>query len=389
MRKKEIIDTIFYFVSILVNIVICVTLLFLLIGRDRINGRYMITNEEMKKKLEAKKNDLPENVYEILLKIVDSNDESEKKYFNYVIDLPFKKSKIENNNEKEILDYLDKNFYGLKKLKKEIVTYLNRKKAGYQNKNLLFLGCPGVGKTSFAQAVAKALNREYVHIAMGGVTDEKKIRGYRKTYVGAGPGAIIKGIKECGYNNPLVLLDEIDKIENSSVLNEGNVSGALAEILDPIQKNKFVDNYLEFEFDLSNVLFIATANYGFRINEFIKNRFHVIEIENYSEEDLNKIFDSVIGPKKIEEAKLENVKFEDCFLKDVIKKYFKEIKKQRLEKEKCYKISVRDLIKIAEDIISTFKINFCSNNICKKKEISKDDFIEELNEKEKDLLKLI
>ena len=321
---------------------------------------------------EEKKEDLPSNVYSRLLEIVDL--ESEQKYFNFVINLPFKKSKHEIDDIEKIKKKLNDNFYGLDDLKKEVENFLVRKKFGLENKNLLFYGCPGNGKTTFAKAFAKSIGRELVRISLGGSGGEKIIRGSNKVYLGSGPGRIMQGIKDCGYNNPVVLLDEIDKVSFSRNIEEGDLQNALLELLDSKQNNDFNDHYLDFGFDLSNVLFIATANNVENINPALKDRFSSFYVRNYSAEELNEMFNNIIGPnliKKINNKNIKNIKlkFQKNFFQDEINQYTKYSYKYS-SKQTCYHFTVRKLKDIANDVLT----EFIKNNIVNKTTNTTIDF---------------
>ncbi|MBQ4208890.1 AAA family ATPase [bacterium] len=328
--------------------------------------------EDNTKILEEKKEDLPSNVYSRLLEIVDL--ESEQKYFNFVINLPFKKSKHEIDDIEKIKKKLNDNFYGLDDLKKEVENFLVRKKFGLENKNLLFYGCPGNGKTTFAKAFAKSIGRELVRISLGGSGGEKIIRGSNKVYLGSGPGRIMQGIKDCGYNNPVVLLDEIDKVSFSRNIEEGDLQNALLELLDSKQNNDFNDHYLDFGFDLSNVLFIATANNVENINPALKDRFSSFYVRNYSAEELNEMFNNIIGPnliKKINNKNIKNIKlkFQKNFFQDEINQYTKYSYKYS-SKQTCYHFTVRKLKDIANDVLT----EFIKNNIVNKTTNTTIDF---------------
>ena len=202
-------------------------------------------------------------------------------YLDFVTSLSWKHPEftpIDLNRAEEILD---EDHYGLKKVKERIIQQiavmaLNRKQYG---SILLFVGAPGTGKTSIGQSIAKALHREYVRISLGGIRDEAEIRGHRRTYIGAMPGRIMEGIKRSGVSNPVVVLDEVDKLAKDY---GGDPASALLEVLDPEQNSTFTDHYMNVPYDLSNVLFVCTANSTDTIPEPLLNRMEVIDFPGYT-----------------------------------------------------------------------------------------------------------
>ncbi len=255
-------------------------------------------------------------------------------YIETILGLPWRKEKKGNINLDKAEKILNEDHHGLEKVKERVLEYLAVIQLSKSLKGpiLCLVGPPGVGKTSIAKSVARAINRDFVRMSLGGVRDEAEIRGHRRTYIGAIPGRIITSIKESGSKNPVFLFDEVDKIGADF---KGDPASALLEVLDPEQNKEFTDHYLEVPFDLSKVMFITTANTTDTIPRPLLDRMEVINVTGYTEEEKVKIAQDYLIPKKVKEHGLKeaNIRFSERSLHDLINYYTRESGVRNLERE--------------------------------------------------------
>ena len=255
-------------------------------------------------------------------------------YVELLVDLPWGEYSKDNFDLIKAKKVLDADHFGLEKVKERIIEYLAvlKMKGDMKAPILCLYGPPGVGKTSLGRSIAKALGRKYVRMALGGLRDEAEIRGHRKTYIGAMPGKVIQNIKKAGSSNPVFILDEIDKVGAD---HRGDPSSALLEVLDPEQNNSFLDNYMEVEYDLSRVMFVATANNLDTIHPALRDRMEIIEVSGYTMEEKVQIAKKHLLPKQKAEHGLDKIAFTmtDAAIQKVVEGYTRESGVRKLEQE--------------------------------------------------------
>jgi len=303
------------------------------------------TNEreiaQMKKKAEAKKwPEAAKSMFKSGIEKLERMHPSTPDYsvvYNHLdlmLDLPWEDYTTDNYDLKHASKVLDNDHYGMKKIKERILEYLAvlKLKGDMKSPILCFVGPPGIGKTSLGKSIAHAVGRKYVRVSLGGLHDESEIRGHRKTYIGAMPGRILQNIRKVKSSNPVMILDEIDKIGNDF---RGDPSSALLEVLDPEQNNSFYDNYLELEYDLSKVLFIATANNIQNIQPALRDRLEIIDLSGYAIEEKIEIAKRHLVPKQKEAHGLNKINFKisDKILEKIIESYTRESGVRELDRQ--------------------------------------------------------
>ena len=298
--------------------------------------------EELKKKAKDKKWDdkIKELFEKELSKLQRTNPNSpdygiQRNYLEVLLELPWNEYSKDNFDLKHAQKILDKEHYGLDEVKRRIIEYLAVLKLRNDMKSpiLCFYGPPGVGKTSLGRSIAKALNREYARMSLGGLHDEAEIRGHRKTYIGAMPGRILQQLKKAKTSNPVFVLDEIDKLGNSSY--QGDPSAAMLEVLDPEQNKEFYDNFLEMGYDLSKVMFIATANDLSTIQPALLDRMEIINVSGYTIEEKTEIAKRHLLPKQLKEhgMKATDIQLGKKEIERIVEGYTRESGVRALEKE--------------------------------------------------------
>ncbi|MBI9110142.1 endopeptidase La [Maridesulfovibrio ferrireducens] len=288
-----------------------------------------------------------------------------RNYVDWIMELPWNEYKKVELNIAEARNILDEDHYGLEKPKERILEYMAVQSLVETIKGpiLCFVGPPGVGKTSIARSIARAMDREFVRLSLGGVRDEAEIRGHRRTYVGALPGKIIHSLRRCEYSNPVICLDEVDKMSTDF---RGDPSSALLEVLDPEQNGTFSDHYLDLDYDLSKIFFITTANDLNSIPGPLQDRMEIIRLPGYLETEKTQIAKKFLLPKQISEhgLKTDNIAVSDSAMLEIVRTYTREAGVRSLERE-IAKICRKTAMKIVEADDKAQNIHVTKNNLAK------------------------
>ncbi len=322
------------------------------LGRKEDKGNEI---EDLKKKIEDSRmpKDVEEKAIQELRRLeamppMSAEATVSRNYLDWLIAVPWHKKSKESRDLTRAEEILHQDHHGLEKIKDRILEFLAVRTLVKKPKStiLTFAGPPGVGKTSLAKSIAKATNRKFVRLSLGGVRDEAEIRGHRRTYIGAFPGQVIQMMKKAGTMNPVFLLDEVDKM---SMDFRGDPSAALLEVLDPEQNNAFLDHYLDVEYDLSNVMFICTANVLHTIPQALRDRMEVLQLAGYTEQEKVEIARRFLAPKAVENAGLseKNITFTEDALRAIIQRYTREAGVRNLEREissVCRKVARRVVV---------------------------------------------
>lgn len=273
-----------------------------------------------------------------------------RNYLDWITQIPWGQRSAENFGIKNAMTVLDEDHYGLKDVKDRILEFIavGKLRGTVEGKILCFVGPPGVGKTSIGKSIARALNRQYYRFSVGGLTDVAEIKGHRRTYVGALPGRIIQALKKCQTENPLILIDEVDKIGRG---HQGDPASALLELLDPEQNSSFLDHYMDVPVDLSKVLFVCTANMTDTIPRPLLDRMEMIELSGYVADEKKAIADKYLAPqaKELSGLKDANVKLDESAIQELINKYCRESGVRNLKKQ-IEKVFRKSALKIVQDL---------------------------------------
>jgi len=319
------------------------------------SGEGLDESDELLQRVEAAK--VPEKVKTLLIKEIRKLEKSSffsaetsviRNYVETVLDLPWSVYSRDTLNIKKAQKILDEDHYGLKDAKERILEFLAVKKLSKEPQSTIicFAGPPGVGKTSLARSIARTLNRKFAQVSLGGINDESEIRGHRRTYIGSMPGRIIRAVQNAGTKNPVILLDEIEKMLPSHM---GDPTAAMLEVLDPVQNSHYTDHYIDMEFDLSEVFFITTANMVDALYKPLKDRLEIIELPGYTEEEKINIANKYLIPRQFKVNGIKENKFQitERALREIINKYTREAGVRELERniaKSCRKVAV-DIVK--------------------------------------------